>query len=72
MAGVRSMLSRVQRLEQARAPTTPFERAFGSLDAWEANCQAGIDEGRLDPIDMPQIMTFVRSWHRDGLSLRLR
>jgi hypothetical protein len=60
------MLARVQRLEQARSPTSPFERAFGSLDAWEGGCQSGIDAGLLDSRDMPVVMMAVRRWHREG------
>lgn len=63
---VRAMLGRVQRLEQSRSPTSHFERAFGSLDAWEADCQSGIDAGLLDPQDMPVVMMAVRRWHREG------
>ena len=66
MAGVRSMLARVQRLEQSRSPTSPFERAYGSLDAWEAECRAGIDAGVLDSRDVPVVVMAVRRWHREG------
>jgi hypothetical protein len=65
---VRSLLARVQRLEQARrAPRSPFEQAFGTLEAWEADVQAGIDAGTLDRIDMPVVIACVRRWHRDGV-----
>jgi hypothetical protein len=65
---VRAMLARVQRLEQARRPPlSPFEQAFGSLEAWEADVQAGIDAGRLDRIDMPVVIACVRRWHTDGV-----
>jgi hypothetical protein len=60
------MLARVQRLEQARRPTSPFEIWFGSLDAWEAEVRAEIDAGILDPTDMPVVMMAVRRWHREG------
>lgn len=60
------MLARVQRLEQARRPTSPFEVAFGSLDDWEAECQSGIDAGTLDPTDVPFVMKAVRRWHTEG------
>lgn len=63
---VRSLLARVARLEQARSPTSAFERAYGSLDAWEADCQSGIDAGLLDSQDMPVVMMAVRRWHREG------
>jgi len=65
---VRAMLARVQRLEQARrAPRSPIEIAYGSLQAWEAETQAGIDAGTLDRIDMPVVMACVRRWHADGV-----
>lgn len=67
MAGVRSMLSRVKRIEAARAPAlSPFEIAYGSLAGWEAHCRAGIDEGYLDGADVPVVMLAVARWHRDG------
>lgn len=61
------MLARVQRLEQARRPTSPFELWFGSLDAWEAECQSGIDARTLDPTDVSFVMMAVRRWHHDGV-----
>jgi len=64
---VRAMLARVQRLEQVRAPSSPFELAYGSLGAWEAECLANIDAGLLDPIDMPTVLMAVRRWHSDGV-----
>jgi hypothetical protein len=68
MSGVSSMLSRVQRLERSRAPApSPFELEFGSLDAWEAECQTLIDEEILDSRDFPVVLMSVRRWHRDGV-----
>lgn len=67
MAGARSMLARVRRLEQALAPTlSPFEAMPGGLDGWLAQCQAGIDAGLLDSRHVPEIMLAVQRWHRDG------
>jgi hypothetical protein len=67
------MHARVQRLEQARqAPRSPFEVAYGSLEAWEADVHRGIDSGTYDPIDMPVVIRCVRKWHADGLWLGLR
>ena len=63
---VRAMLARVQRLEQARAPTSPFALALGSLDAWEAEMRRGIDAGLLDARDTPMVMMAVRRWHAEG------
>jgi hypothetical protein len=62
---VRSLLARVQRLEQSRRPTSPFELIFGSLDAWEAEVRLGIDAGHLDSRDVPVVVAAVRRWHRD-------
>ena len=45
---------------------SPFELAFGSLPAWEGECQSGIDAGLLDAQDMPLVMMAVRRWHSDG------
>jgi len=68
MSSVRSMLARVARLEQARAaPRSPFEEAFGSVDAWAAEIEAGIAAGTYDAIDMPVVITCVRRWHAEGL-----
>lgn len=62
------MLARVQRLEQARRPLlSPFEEAFGSLAAWEAECQAGIRAELLDERDMAVVILAVRRWHYDGV-----
>lgn len=61
------MLARVRRIEEARAPAlSPFEAMPGGLDAWEAECRAGIDAGYLDGRDVPVVMLAVRRWHRDG------
>jgi hypothetical protein len=67
MSGVRSMLARVKRIEAVRAPLlSPFEIGYGSLDAWEAGCRVGIEEGYLDGPDVTVVMLAVRRWHRDG------
>ena len=42
---------------------SPFERAWGSLADWEAECQSGIEEGRLDARDMPVVVMALRRWH---------
>lgn len=60
------MLARVRRIEAVRAPLlSPFETSYGSLAAWEAHCQGGIDAGYLDGRDMPLIMLAIRRWHSD-------
>jgi hypothetical protein len=67
MSSVRSLLNRVKRLEAARSMASPFQRWFGSLDAFEAEVQAGIEAGHLDAGDMPVVMDAIRGWHRDGV-----
>ena len=67
MVGVRSMLARAKRLEAARTMASPIQRAYGSLEAFDSEAQAGIDAGTLDGRDMPVILTAVRRWHADGL-----
>ncbi|MQB43027.1 hypothetical protein DXT94_13900 [Rhizobium sp. ICMP 5592] len=67
MASVGSMLSRVRRLETARAtPVSPFAKAYGSFEAFESEVQADIDTGNLDRMDMPIILTCLRRWEGDG------
>jgi hypothetical protein len=66
MPAVRALLTRVAKLEQAKAPAlSPFEAAYGSLDAFVAMAQAQIDAGELDPRDGPPILAAIRRWHTD-------
>jgi len=68
MTAVRSLLARVQRLEQARtAALSPFEAAYGSFDAFAAEAQAGIARGTYDKRDMPLVLNCLRRWHSDGV-----
>lgn len=67
MSGVRSLASRVKRLQAARAMASPFQRAYGSLDGFEAAAQAGIDAGLYDARDMPVVLHAVRGWHEQDL-----
>jgi hypothetical protein len=68
MTAVRSLLARVQRLEQARtAPRSPFEAAYGSFEAFAAVTQAGIDAGQFDSREMPLVLNCIRRWHDDGV-----
>ena len=68
MANVQSLLRRVQRLERAReTPQSPFEVAFGSLDAFTDKVNADIAAGKLDRVDGPLLLQAVRKWHRDRL-----
>lgn len=67
MAGVRGMLQRVAKLEAARtSKPSPIEAIYGSVDAFAAECMAGVEAGKLCPIDMPVVIACVRSWHRNG------
>lgn len=63
---VRSLLARVAKLEQARAPKSPIELWFGSLDAFCDDLHAGIAAGTYDPTDVPVVIAGVERWHRDG------
>lgn len=66
MAAVRTLLSRLARLEQAKArPVSPFEAAYGSFDAFAAAAQAMIDSGELDHRDGPVVLAAIRRWHAD-------
>lgn len=66
MPAVRPLLARVARLEQTKAPAvTPFQRTYGSLEAFAASAQASMDAGTLDPRDGRDIVQAVRGWHAD-------
>lgn len=74
MPAVRSLLKRVARLEQVKAPaTSPFERAYGSLEAFEEMVRAEINAGKLDRRDMigesgeGGVLRAIRSWHEQGV-----
>jgi hypothetical protein len=64
---VRSLLARVQKLEQAAFVRSPIEVAFGSLAAFEADVQQGIKAGKLCHMDVPIVLNCIRSWHRTGV-----
>jgi hypothetical protein len=63
---VRSLLSRVAKLEQARSPASPIELWFGSLGAFSDDLRAGIAAGVYDPTDMPVVIAGVERWHHEG------
>ena len=68
MSNVRSLLTRVAKLEAARVtPKSPFEVAFGSLDAFADKVNADVDARKLDRVDGPLLLQAVRKWHRDKL-----
>jgi hypothetical protein len=61
---VRSLLARVAQLEKAEVPAvSPFERAYGSVEAFVAAALAGIDTGTLDPRDGSYLCDAVVRWH---------
>jgi hypothetical protein len=67
VAGVRSMLGRVAKLEQGRtAALSPIALAFGSFDAFATWAEERIAAGELDPLDFPIIVTCLRRWEVDG------
>lgn len=68
MSNVRSLLTRVAKLEAARVtPRSPFEVAYGSLDAFADKVKADIAAGKLDRVDGPMLLQSVLKWHRDNL-----
>ena len=68
MSNVRALLTRVAKLEAARVtPKSPFEVAFGSLDAFADKLNADIGASKLDKVDGPMLLQAVLKWHRDRL-----
>lgn len=66
MSNVRALLIRVAKLEAARVtPKSPFEVAFGSLDAVAATVKADVAAGKLDRMDGPLLLQAVLKWHWD-------
>lgn len=79
MAGVRFMLARVRRLERTGSPAlSPFERDYGSLDAFVVSVRADVAAGRLDRIDLlgmdgnGGVLRAILRWHADGAWQPLR
>jgi hypothetical protein len=64
MAGVRALLDRVRKLEQARV--SPWARLIGTPEDFAAKAQAGIDAGTYDRLDMPSVVASVLRWVREG------
>ena len=65
-SAVRSMLARVAKLEAARvAPRSPFEVAYGSMDAFAEQVQGDVAAGKLDATDMTMVLAALHRWHRD-------
>jgi hypothetical protein len=65
MAGARSMLARLRRLEAARTMVSPFVRSFGSVAAFESDVEAPVDARALDRRDMADSLARVQRWRRD-------
>ena len=66
MSNVRALLTRVAKLEAARAaPRSPIEVAYGSFGAFEDTVNADIGAGKLDGTDMPMVLAALARWHRD-------
>ena len=61
------MLTRVRRLEQARAPVlSPIAAAFGSVDGFAAYADEQMVAGVLDAQGFPLVVDCLRRWERDG------
>ena len=68
MSSARSLLARVQRLEDAsRAPRSPFAVGWGSVEAWGADWRASMDAGAMCPVDGPKLIECVKRWHEQGV-----
>jgi len=65
MSRIRSLLARVQRLEQLKNPRSPIELMFSSLEVFEAHVQQGVNARRLCHMDAPVLIHIIRRWHRD-------
>lgn len=63
----RALLARVARLERERAPArSPFSLAYGSFEAFAAECEARMGEGRLDRADFSVVLRAIGRWEGDG------
>ena len=66
MANVLCTLRRVQRLEQARVTRrSPFEVAYGRMDAFADKVQVDVAAGKLDRKDITMVLAALHRWHRD-------
>ena len=66
MANVLCTLRRVQRLEQARVTRrSPFEVAYGRMDAFADKVQVDVAAGKLDSKDITMVLPALHRWHRD-------
>lgn len=63
----RGLLARVARLERERAPErSPFAVAYGSFEAFAAECEARMGDGRLDRADFSVVLRALARWECDG------
>lgn len=54
-------------MERERAPVrSPFAAAYGSFEAFAAECETGMDAGRLDRADFSVVLSSLARWERDG------
>lgn len=71
MPGVRSMLTRIRRLEQTSVPAlSPIAAQFGSFAAFAAWAGEQTAAGVLDARDFPLIVQCLASWERNGIWTR--
>ena len=68
MASPRALLARVAKLEQARV--SAVLRLIGSLEQFEAQAQAGIENGAYDRRDMTAVTRCVLRWVDESNSWR--
>lgn len=57
---VKALLRRVRKLEPQ--PSRILLKIGGSIEKFEAEIQAGIDDGRYCPQDMPIVARVIRKW----------
>jgi hypothetical protein len=63
MVGIKGLLSRVRKMEPKLGR---YERAFGSVEQMEADFQARIDAGLMDPLDGADLMVCIRRFIEAG------
>lgn len=65
MSGVRALMARVQRVEDARKPPkSRLDLMFGSFEVFVEQIRAVIEVGALDE-EFP--LQHLERWHREGL-----
>lgn len=63
MATARALLNRVAKLEVAKVP--PVLVMMGGEEGWaafQADAEAGLADGRYDPLDTPVVIASHRRW----------